>query len=243
MHKWVEKGLGGLWRFFQACLIAALVPGVPVVIGRLAWIHRVPDYQWILYALVALAFSIFVLNQLLTLKNKVKGGLSKSSAKEIEKKILEWLYIPGRTIEKMPPENGVLFNISVKDNLERHVHISMTSDAPKTIHAVGRVKIVPLRPLDEKEWARLAGKISLEMARLGIEYIFDGDPNKLEFIRLMDPIVIDDSLGSFLLRQRIMFVIRAIILVAATTTQYFADEETRPMAGAIPAPESPRLAT
>jgi hypothetical protein len=170
----------------------------------------------------------------------VKRGLSKASVKTIEKKILEWVYIPGHTIEKMPPETGVLFNIAVKDKQERHVHISMTSDAPKIIHAMGRVKIVPPRPrLEDDEWVKLAGKISLEMARLGIEYIFDGAPNKLEFIRLMDPIVIDDSLNSFLLRQRIMFVIRAIILVSVTTVQYFTDDGARPRSGVIPSPESP----
>ena len=51
------------------------------------------------------------------------------------------------------------------------------------------------------------------MARFGIEYDFVGEPNKWETIQLIEPVILDDSMTSFYFRSRIMFVVRAIILV------------------------------
>lgn len=41
----------------------------------------------------------------------------------------------------------------------------------------------------------------------------NGNPNKLQRIRVTDAVIIDDTLTEFYLRQRIMFVIRALVLI------------------------------
>jgi len=131
----------------------------------------------------------------------------------------------------MPSRNfGTSPNFIIKDKAERKVNVIREPKNPHIILLMGRVIMTPPpnRTLSGVEWRKLAGKISIEMARLGIEFDFTGGPNPYEIIVLLDPVIIDDSLSNFFFRQRIFFVIRAMILVIEIYRQYLAEPEPQP---------------
>jgi hypothetical protein len=242
MQKWAEKALKGIWGFIKAVIYGLFVPGITALIGRLAWLRGIPTDQFILYVLAALGLSLLALNQFLVLKKKVRRSPGKWPDKRVERTIREWVDIPGFTYEKMPPQAGVLFNVVIKDKSGRYIHINKTIDEPAFIVLVARVKIEPPGPaLEKKEWEILASRVSVEMARLGIEYVFDGEENILEFIRLMDRVILDDAFNSLLFRKRILFVIRAVVLIAAITKQWAVGEELAAPTALMP--ESPTIPT
>jgi len=192
------------------------------MISYLAWLQNMPWFLIPLSVMLAVGLFLFAINQWKQIGKKKK--ISKLSDKEIEKMIREWVDIPGYVIERIVPETRVIFNFVIKDRSERNVNIIRNTNIPAIIILAGRLKIPTLnRSLDEAKWRKLAGKISIEMARLGIEYVFDGDPNRYEFISLIDPVFLDDSLTDFFFRQRILFVIRAMILVIEITKQYLGE--------------------
>jgi hypothetical protein len=133
--------------------------------------------------------------------------LSKLSDKEIEKAIRDWIEIPDFTVEKKRPEPETFFNYLIKDNAGRSILVRRTTMSPQIITVAMELDLsrnfAPANPI---EWDKLARKIRIELARLGIQYKFDGDPNKLTHISLQEPVVLEDSLGEFLFRQRVVFV-------------------------------------
>lgn len=212
------------------------MPGTAAMVGRLAWLRGIPAYQLILYVLAALCLSLLALNQFLVLKKKARSNPERWSDKRVETTIREWVNIPGFIYEKMPPQEGIVFNLAIKDKSGRYIHICKMIDEPEIIALSARVKMEPSGPpLGSKEWEILANRVSVEMARLGIEYVFDGDGNKLEFIRLMDRVILDDAFTSLLFRKRILFVVRAIILVAVITKQWAVGEGLATPASLTPA--------
>ncbi len=190
------------------------------MVGRLAWLKNVPDYIIILLVLAAIALSLFAINQYSTYKKGRKKSISKLSDNKIEKTIREWIDIPSFSIERKELEPNVKFNFLVKDNQERKINVVRDNQIPEIIQLLARLKIsTRTRPFNASELKKVTGKITIEMARLGIEYKFDGSPNPLEFIRLIYPVILEDSLTEFYFRRRILFVLSAMVLVIEITKQ------------------------
>jgi len=223
MHKWVEDLFG---RVVAGIIVAVLLA---LGAGFLAWVQGMPLYVDYMAIILTIGLVLFALNQISILKRERKKHIAKLSDKEIKNMIREWLDIPGFTIEGTVPEPQTYFNFFLKDKSNRGINIIRHADVPAVVLVAGRVKISsPKRSLNDTEWRKLAGKINIEMARLGIEYVFDGETNRYEFIRLVDPVIIDDSLTDFFIKQRIFFVLRAMVLVIEVTNQYL--EELGPQA-------------
>ncbi len=67
--------------------------------------------------------------------------------------------------------------------------------------------------LSQENWELVASRLSVEMARLGIQFLFTGEPNKFQQIMLIEQVILDDSLTDYIFRERVMFVARALVLV------------------------------
>jgi len=201
-------------EFLRNIIAGLLLMGVPAMVGFLAWVQYMPWFLAVLAAIAAFGLVLFAKNQYSLYKNGRTKRISKLSDKEIERMIREWIDMPGFVFERKPQEPDVLFNFLVQDKAGRKINIFRQADTPNIIFIVGRVQTVPPnRSLADAEWRKLAGNISIEMARLGIEYAFDGEPNRYEYVRLLDPVILDDSLTDFFFKQRIFFLLRAFVLV------------------------------
>jgi hypothetical protein len=191
-----------------------LTIGVAAVVGRLAWLRHIPDYYIILLVLAAIGLSLFVINQ--WKQGRWKRGISKLSDKKIENIIREWIDIPGFTIERRPKETDINFNFQIKDKQNRYFNIIRDTVNPSMIQLVARVNLeAEDRSFSKLYINKIAGKIKLELARFGIEYIFED----LKYIQLIDSVIIEDSLKEFDFRRRMFFVMRAIVLILVIIEQ------------------------
>jgi hypothetical protein len=207
------KWAGDIFKHVIGGLVLMAILAAP---GYLVWLEDLPLFLIPLSILFAAGLILFGLNQLKLWK---KGrGISKYSDKKIEKIIREWIDIPNVTIERKPPEAQIHFYYVLTYKNILKVNIVRDTQNPAIIQLAARVqtslKDVPLKGADLR---KNTGRIGIEMARLGIDYQFDGSPNPLDFILLVDPLILDDSLTEFHFRQRVLFVLRAMVLVIETS--------------------------
>jgi hypothetical protein len=226
MQKWGKH----IWDIIKGLAAWIISLGISAMIGWLAWLKDVPAYLIILAILAAVGLIIFIINQYYNYRSERKKSLSKLSDKKIEKTIRDWLDIPGYNIEKMRGEENIFFNYLLKDKIDRKVNIIRAKEEQHLISFIGKVIIDPprSRPLTDFEWRKLSGKISIDMARFGIEYDFTGSTNRYDSVTLLDRLVLDNSLNDIVFRQRILFVIRAIILVIEIYNQFLFEIDIRP---------------
>ena len=167
---------------------------------------------------LAILFSVtcvFVIwDRIDTWRLRHKKGITKFSDRELGDTIREWLDIPSLSFKRLVAESELSFKFLITDNGQRSVNIFRSKKNPSMIQIGAQIPLTPSnQSMNQERWEYLARKLSVEMARLGIEFMFNGEPNQLERIRLLELVIIDDSLTGFYFRQRLFFVIRACILV------------------------------
>jgi hypothetical protein len=122
----------------------------------------------------------------------------------------------------MPKEQNIMFGFLLEDAHQRHIMVLREADSPTVLQLRARVTMTPSpRSLTETEWKRMSSEIKIEMARLGIQYGFDGSPNKYDAISLSDLVILDSTFTEFYFRQRIFFVLRAMVLVMSIANKTF----------------------
>ena len=220
MPKWWGDIRDIIKNIITALITPIIVLGIPLMIGWLAWLKDLPAYLICLVILGALGFSLFLINQYAILKNRTKRNIKNRSDKKIETIIREWIDVPGYSVTRCTPDSNLKFHFRIQDMQNRHVNIIRGTNNPAIIQFVGRVKIISEnQTIDELTLNEIASKIKIEMARLGISYIFDGSPNLLEYIRIITEVIIDDSLTEFYFRENISLIVRAIILIIEIKNQ------------------------
>jgi len=212
---------------FVQDIFANLIANILVVAGGtlviiLVFFQRLPAYQLLLLIIGTIGLILFVINQYALWKERRKKRLTKLSDKELEQLIREWVDIPAFKFQRQEAVPGVYFAFEVTLG-DLTVHLERQEKEPLVVILAGEVLLQtpPDKTMSEADWERLAGQLSIEMARLGIQFYFNGAPNKWERIRLIESVILDDSLTGFYFRPRVMFVIRALILVLEVAKEFF----------------------
>jgi hypothetical protein len=205
-----RKSLQNIIENIIAYLFIVAVGGAAMVFTIL---KELPLYQLLLLLLAAIGLILLVINQYATWKERRKKKLTKLSDKELEARIREWINIPAWSVQLQPPIDDVSFAYKI-NHQNSFVYVHRHVAEPSVIGLSSKLVMHSTKTeLSKYEWERLEGQLSIEMARLGIEWDFVGSPNKWDTIELIEPVILDDSLTSFYFRSRVMFVVRAIILV------------------------------
>ncbi len=219
--KWLKDNILGI--------ILSLISYIVAAVGAvLASLKHVPMYIILslgaVFLAIAIPMTVLIINQIALWKERHKKRLSKYSEKEIEDTIREWVDTPFLTFKREEIPN-VHFQFTVSSH---GVPVSLIRNHKET-HAIGIVTDVSLIPTDGKQempvtedlWREVNGNVSIELARLGIQFEFNGKKNLTERVRLIEPVFIDDSLTRLRFLERVMFVMRAVILVQEVAKQIF----------------------
>ncbi|MEK7280950.1 MAG: hypothetical protein AAB037_01180, partial [Chloroflexota bacterium] len=167
----------------------------------------------VLGLLAAIALILFSINQYDAWKVKRKKRLIQLSNKELESKIREWINIPAWSVQPQSQLKGILFAYSIQHG-GLHVAIVRDAEEPSVIALVSKFTMPSEEAaLYKGEWGRFRGQLSIEMARLGIQWHFIGPQNKFEAIELAEQVILDDAVTGYYFRSRVLFVLRAGILV------------------------------
>lgn len=188
--------------------------------GYLAWTQKMPLFVIPLAVLFAAGVGLLFVNQWNSWKRG--WGFARFSEKRAEKKIREWIIVPGLRVEPFPKEQNLMFGFFLEDVHKRRITVLREADSPSVLQVGARVTMSPPpRLLTETEWKKMSSEIKIEMARLGIQYSFDGSPNKYDSISLSDLVILDNTLTEFYFKQRIFFVLRAMVLVISIANKTY----------------------
>jgi hypothetical protein len=186
--------------------------------------------------LLVVALTFYLVNQVKS--TRAKRGLTKLSHKEIETQVREWIDISAWKIQKGALPNGVLLSYDLTHG-DLPIHIERQAKQPEVFYLASEISLTHLVPknkrMSREDWESLAGKLAIEMARQGIQWSFSGDEgdkklaNKEERIRLIDYVILDDSLTGFYFREKVMFVVRALILVIEVSREFFKGIPDKPV--------------
>lgn len=209
-----------MWKkitdFFDHPIIKLL--GLPGIIAVITWLvtrlGKLPVWQTWLVILVGVGCTLWIMNQVNVWREQHKKRISQYTDKELERVIREWVDVPTLTFRRQEPEQNLHFKFLLTDNYDRFITIARTRNEPSKLFIMSELAFDDdKKQLTNANWQTLADGIRLELARLGIEFTFNGVPNKLQRIRVTEVVIIDDTLTDFYLRQRIVLVIRAIVLI------------------------------
>jgi hypothetical protein len=207
-----------VWDIVKGVVSSILWWGIPAMIGLLAWIQKMPWFLIPLSILAAIGCVLFIVNQ--WRQRKEKGNISKLSDKKIELLIRDWLDLPGFSVERVPAKLPIKFNFLFIDKHKRSINIVRDTVLPEIIQLLARFVISSNdAPLNESVVNKIAGNIKLEIARLGVEYGFDGTPNPHNSVHFLVPVILDDSLNKFYFRQKIFLLLRAMVLTIEISIQ------------------------
>jgi len=214
------KNRNKFWGFIGGVLQSLIAAAIIALPGFLAWIQEMPWFVIPLSILLAACLSIFAINQWAAWK---KGkGLSKLSDKELEVMIRDWTDIPGYKFRRESAEPGLFFKFLIEDKYDRGLNIMRYRSFPQGIRlASGMIISQKGKSIPHSDLEKLSDKFSLEMARLGIEFDFDGKPDPLGSIRVSKTVILDDSLTMFRFRQEVAFILRALVLINVVAKQSF----------------------
>ena len=179
------------------------------VVAIVAWLQNVPWYLALLGLLAAVVLILFGINQYEIHKERHKKKLTQLSNKELEVLIWEWLKISAWKVSPQPLQDATLFAYQVQfQNVL--IDIVRESHQPDIISLIS-VFIMPSEKegLSGAERNRLGGQLNIEFARLGIQWDYVETPDT---VRLIESIILEDSITPYYFRSRIMFVVRANIL-------------------------------
>ena len=196
-------------------LIDGVIVAAIIAVGVAVWslVSKLPPPIIFVAAMATFAAIIIIWNQLGIWRERTKKKLSKYSEKELETVIREWVDIPSLSFRRQEPEQTRYFKFLLTDNFNRYVTIIREKSEPSMILILSEMTFPDdKQQLTQANWETLADRLSLELARLGIQFTFNGIPNQLQRIRVTEPVIIDDSLTGFHFRQRVIFVIRALVL-------------------------------
>jgi hypothetical protein len=199
-------------------LIDGIILAIVLGTGAAVWsiISKLPQPIIFVVGISTLAAVLVVWNQLGVWRERHKKKLSKYSEQELETAIHQWVDIPAFSFKRLEAEQNLYYKYLITDNFGHQVIIIRDKNDASVIQIISDMTIdVPGgSSLSQSDWKKVANKVSLELARLGVEYVFNGTPNQFERVRIIEPVIIDDSLTGFYFRQRILFVVRALILIA-----------------------------
>ena len=66
---------------------------------------------------------------------------------------------------------------------------------------------------------KIGGKLSLELARFGVQFSFSDEIDESRYAILIESVPLDDFLTGFNFRQRILFIVRAILCIQVIRTE------------------------
>ena len=183
------------------------------MVAMLAWLQHMPWFLLVLGALTAPVIILLGINQYAIFRERHKKGVTKLSDKELEDTVREWVNISAWSVQWQESTSDTIFQYQIKHNDDVPIHIEMQTKDRSVILLATDVKMASQKTvLSASEWERLAGQLSIDMARLGIQFGFVGPTNPWDTIRLIEPVMLDDSITGFYFRSRVMFVVRAVIL-------------------------------
>jgi len=209
----------GIWKKFTTVLNHPIVQliGLPGAIALITWVaikgQEVP--LWLIW--LALLFSVgcvfWIANQVGVWKERHKKRIIGMSDTEIEKTIREWLDWPSFAVRRQD-HSDAKFLFLVIDRAGRNFSVLISKQEPTVVQIVTEVDLAMKDvKLSQENWELVASRLSVEMARLGIQFLFTGEPNKFQQIMLIEQVILDDSLTDYIFRERVMFVARALVLV------------------------------
>ena len=182
---------------------------VAVITWILTSIAQVPLWQVWLAILFSIGWTVWVVILIRDWKERHKKKLTQLSNKELEALIWEWLKISAWKVSPQPLQDATLFAYQVEFQ-DKLITIVRESHQPDIISLIS-VFTMPSEKegLSEAERNRLGGQLNIEFARLGIQWNYVETPDT---VRLIESIILDDSMTPYYFRSRIMFIVRANIL-------------------------------
>jgi hypothetical protein len=127
--------------------------------------------------------------------------------------------VPNIKVERKPPQANDYFRFTVSPpNSPYSADVAREKDKPSLIMAAGGMNfgnVISDLPGDKRN--QLISILSMEMARLGVEFRFHGEKNEFENLAVAAPIALVDGLTGYDLVQRVGMVIRALILIKLNT--------------------------
>ncbi len=200
--------------------------GIAALIGWLAWLKNAPAYLIALISLGAISAILTGINQFLSIREKRSKNFLKHSEKRLEKIIRDWVDIPAFTFQRQEPEDCLFFKFLIKDKNSRSINIIREKDEPDLISIIAEINIEDPPANKEPDFLiKLSSNISLELARLGIQFVFNGEKNKFNRIRIIEQVSLRDPLTGLYFRQRIFFVIRAYVLIVEISKVTYRKQE------------------
>ncbi len=196
------------------------------MVAILAWLQNISWYLLTLGFFAAIVLILVGINQYSIFKERRKKRFTQYSDKEIETTIRDWVDLPTFSFQRQErPE--VYFQFLITDIYKRLVTIARHKNEPYIINILTELELTPtVQQVTKDGWEKLASRLSVEMARLGIQFKFNGETNKLDRIRLWESVSFDDSLTAYYFRERILFVIRAFVLVEEVRRDFFREIAT-----------------
>jgi hypothetical protein len=191
-----------------------------------------PLFTWVaIVVVVSMLCTVLMVNQIRKMlaeqqKNEIRKAqeedrnkLTKLSDQELEDTIRRWVNRPTLTYHLEPTKPGFLFHFLVRDNTGEPCNIMRSAKDPSFIQLESGLELEPgIAVLSAQEKLKVAGKIRLELARMGIQFEFTGVKHPLDTVRLVEMVPLVDSLTDYNFMQRIGFVMRALILTREATT-------------------------
>jgi hypothetical protein len=199
------------------------VGGAAVIV--FASFEHLPIYQLLLIVLVAVSLVFLCINQIDIFRRNHKRAITKLSDSEVEGIIRNWIDDPIFKFQRKI-NNECLFQFEITDEQERIITISRPKANPTRIELTSSITLgekhkTKYSTFKQSDKNDIVHELRIEMARFGVS--FQGINTKLERINISDVILLDDTLNEFYFRQRIFFVIRAIVLLIELITQQLED--------------------
>lgn len=179
--------------------------------------------------IVAIGGTLLIVNQVEISFQRHKKKISRYSDKEVEATIREWVDLPSLLVQRKETPDDLLF-LFVVTHSGYILNILRAKKEPSTISIVANA-VLPLEGLTRQDRNTVAGRIAVEMARLGIQFwmtyakINNKEVGQTE---VQEIVTLDDSLTPFYFRQRVMFVLRALVLIQQAFGAYLAEKGLPP---------------
>jgi len=199
-----------LESLIDGVIVAAIIAGCVAVWSL---VSKLPSPIIFVAAIATFAAIIIIWNQIVIWRERTKKKLSQYSDKELETVVREWVDIPSLSFSRQEPEQTEYFKFLLTDNSGRYVTITRNKNEPSMILILSEMTFPDdKQQLNQANWKTLRDRLSLELARLGIEFTYSGIANQPKSVRVTEPVIIEDSLTSFRFRQSVVLVIRALVL-------------------------------
>jgi hypothetical protein len=208
------------WKKFTEFLNNPIIQllGGSGVMFVITWIithlARLPIWEIWLAIIFVITCLVIIINQIDAWRGRHKKGLTKLSEKELENTVHQWLVNPVFSVRPMPVDNDRHFGFHVTGKSRPDIYVIRAKNEPSIIQVLSPKLMIP--PMDQTVMDRVQNSLTIEMARLDVQFMYEGGGKIPPNISLMQPIPIVDELTVFEFRQNIVVVTRAAILIHAT---------------------------